>query len=101
MNNVIDISVLLTIIGALTVVTNIIVEVLKKITYSFIPTQFLAVGISEALTIVVYVAYCNYNNLKILWYYNVAAVVVGFMVSYAAMFGFDTLKEAINKAVKK
>lgn len=101
MNNVIDISVLLTAIGALTVITNIIVEVLKKITCDFIPTQFLAVGVSEVLTIIAYAAWCNHSNLATTWYYNIAAVVVGFMVSYAAMFGFDTLKEALNKAVKK
>lgn len=31
----------------------------------------------------------------------VAAVVVGFMVAYAAMFGFDKLKEAIMQLEKK
>ena len=40
MTQIIDIPVLLTVIGFLTVITNIIVEVLKKMTYNFIPTQF-------------------------------------------------------------
>ena len=35
------------------------------------------------------------------WYMVVAAVVVGFMVAYAAMFGFDKLKEAIMQLEKK
>jgi hypothetical protein len=35
----------------------------------------------------------------VIWVHNVAAIVVGFMVAYAAMFGFDTLKEVLNKAI--
>ena len=94
---VIDMSMLLTIIGVLTVITNIIVEVLKKITYSILPTEFLAVGVAEVLTIIAYAAYCRKCSIVTVWYYNAAAVVVGFMVAYAAMFGFEKLKEALEK----
>ena len=93
----IDISMLLTIIGVLTAVTNIVVEVLKKVTYSIIPTEFLAVIVAEILTIIAYMAYCNKCGIVTVWYFNVAAVVVGFMVAYAAMFGFEKLKEALEK----
>ena len=57
MTQFIDIPVLLTIIGILTVLTNIIVEVLKKLTYNIIPTQFLAVAIAMGLTWAVYMWY--------------------------------------------
>lgn len=93
----IDISMLLTVIGVLTAVTNIVVEVLKKVTYSIIPTEFLAVVVAEILTIIAYVAYCNKCGIVTVWYYNAAAIVVGFMVAYAAMFGFEKLKEALEK----
>lgn len=93
----IDVSMLITVIGILTVITNIIVEVLKKITYSIIPTEFLAVVVAEILTIIAYVAYCNKCGIVTVWYFDVAAVVVGFMVAYAAMFGFEKLKEALEK----
>ena len=93
----IDISMLLTVIGILTAVTNIVVEVLKKVTYNIIPTEFLAVIVAEVLTIVLYIAYCNKCGIVTVWYFNVAAVVVGFMVAYAAMFGFEKLKEALEK----
>ena len=93
----IDVSMLITVIGILTAVTNIIVEVLKKITYNIIPTEFLAVIVAEVLTIIAYVAYCNKCGIVTVWYFNVAAIVVGFMVAYAAMFGFEKLKEAIER----
>lgn len=93
----INVSMLLTVIGILTVITNIIVEVLKKITYNIIPTEFLAVIVAEVLTIVFYVCYCNKFGIVTVWYFNFAAVVVGFMVAYAAMFGFEKLKEAIER----
>ena len=35
-----------------------------------------------------------------MWYYVAAAVVVGFAVAYAAMFGFDKLKEALGQIKK-
>lgn len=36
-----------------------------------------------------------------MWYMVVAVVVLGFMVSYAEMFGYDKLMEAIGKTGKK
>ena len=99
MTQIIDIPVLLTVIGVLTVITNIIVEVLKKMTYNFIPTQFLAVAVAMGLTWAVFMWYVLTYNIMTIWIYYVAVIVVGFMVAYAAMFGFDTLKNALNKAI--
>lgn len=91
-----DLAVLLPILAVLTAVTNILVEVLKEVTCRVIPTQFLAVAVAEGLTMTVYLWYTITNNIPTYWYYTVAAAVVGMMVSYAAMFGFDTLKKALN-----
>lgn len=99
MTQIIDIPVLLTVIGVLTVITNIIVEVLKKMTYSIIPTQFLAVAVAMGLTWAVFMWYVLTYNIVTIWIYYVAVIVVGFMVAYAAMFGFDTLKNALNTAI--
>lgn len=46
-------------------------------------------------------AYCQIEGIAVLWYMVVAAVVLGFMVAYAAMFGFDKLKEAITQIKNK
>ena len=60
------ISTLLMIIGGVTILTNIIVQVVKTVTWDKIPTNFLALMVSEALTLAAGAAYaqikgdCNY-----------------------------------------
>jgi purine-cytosine permease-like protein len=95
-----DITVVVAIIGALTVVTNIIVEVLKRATWEKMPTNLLAVIVAMVLTLVAFFGYMAYLGIAVMWYYVAAAVVVGFAVAYAAMFGFDKLKEAIQQMKK-
>ena len=97
MENVFNIPVLLSIIGALVAVTNIIVQVLKNLTWDKLPTNILAVIVSMVLTLVAFFAYCQICSIAVEWYMVVAAVVVGFLTSYAAMFGFDKLKESITQ----
>lgn len=97
MENVFNIPVLLSIIGALVVVTNIIVQVLKNLTWDKLPTNILAVIVSMVLTLVAFFAYCQICSIAVEWYMVIAAVVVGFLTSYAAMFGFDKLKESITQ----
>ena len=87
---------LITVIGSLVAVVNIIVEVLKKFTEKYVPTNVLAVIISMVLTLTVFFAWCSINAVVVQWYLVVAAVVVGFFVAYAAMFGFDKLKEVLE-----
>ena len=90
---------LILIIGALTVLTNIITQVIKPFTQIKLPSEFLATIVSEVLTILSYFAYSSYKGLPVYWYTVVAAVIVGFLVSYAAQFGFDKLKDAL-KSIK-
>ena len=90
-------SVLMIIIGALVVLTNIIVEVLKKFTWDKIPTNFLVVCIAIPLTVTAFYAWAAWAGITVVWYYVAGAVVLGFLVAYAAMFGFDKLREALSK----
>lgn len=92
-----NISTLLLIVGVLVVLTNIIVEVLKKVLWDRLPTNILAVIVALVLTMLAFFAMAAYMGITVLWYYVAAAVVVAFMVAYAAMFGFDKLKEALEK----
>lgn len=94
------ITTLVTIIGILVALVNIIVEVIKKATWDKIPTSLLAVIVSLVLTLVAFFAWAAWSGTAILWYYIVAAVIVGFMVAYAAMFGFDKLKEILTNLRK-
>lgn len=95
--NIIDISTLLVIVGGLMAVTNIITEVLKKITWDKLPTNILVVIIAEALTLASGAAYAQISAIPILWYHIAAAIVLGLFVAYAAMFGFDKLKQALEQ----
>lgn len=93
---IIDISVLLSIVGIITVLTNIITQVLKKITWDKVPTNILAVIVSMVLTLGVFFAYCQIKSVAVVWYTVAAAIVLGFMAAYAAMFGFDKLQEVLK-----
>ncbi len=101
MENYIDMSLILSVVGALVVVTNIIVQVLKKLTWDTLPTNILAVLVSMVLTLCVFFAVCQIKSITVVWYMVVGAVVLGFFVSYAAMFGFDKFKEALDLLQKK
>ena len=100
MESIFDWSIILSIVGILVVVTNIITQVLKKLTWDKLPTNILAVLIAMVLTMAAFFAYCEIKGVAIVWYMIVAAV-VGFFVAYAAMFGFDKLKEAIAQLDQK
>ena len=95
-----NISAIVAIIGALTVLTNIIVEVLKRVTWEKMPTTLLAIIVAMVLTLVAFFGYMACMGYAVMWYYFAAAVVVGFAVAYAAMFGFDKLKEARGQIKK-
>jgi hypothetical protein len=97
MMELVNITTLLTIIGILVALVNIVTEVIKKATWNKIPTSLLAVIVSLVLTLIAFFAYCQYAGIVVLWYYIAAAIVVGFMVAYAAMFGYDKLKEILEK----
>lgn len=101
MEGILNLSTILTIVGILVVLTNIVVQVLKKAVWGKLPTNILAVIVSMVLTLVTFFAYCQIKAIVVVWYMVVAAVVLGFLVSYAAMFGFDKLKEALAQIGKQ
>ena len=75
---------------------NIIVEVVKKL-FPKVPTTFLATILSVVITMVTFFAWAAMTGLTIVWYYVVAAFVLGLFVAYAAMFGFDKFKQALTR----
>lgn len=95
------VSTLLMIIGGVTILTNIIVQVFKSVTWDKIPTNFFALIVSEALTLAAGAAYAQIRGISITWYLVFAAVVVGLLSAYAAMLGYDKLVEALKNWPKK
>lgn len=59
MESVLNWSVIISIIGVLVVLTNIVVQVLKKVTWDKLPTNALAMIVSLVLTLGAFFAYCS------------------------------------------
>lgn len=81
----------------LTVATNIIVQVLKKLTREKIPTNVLAFIVAMVVTLLAFFAVCEIMGWAVAWYMVAGAVALGVFVCYAAMFGFDKLREALEQ----
>lgn len=84
---------ILSVVGALMIVVNLITEIAKKIGLK--KTNLFVVILSEVLTLICFFAYVDIKQINIEWYFVVGAVFVGLAVAYAAMFGYDKLKQAI------
>lgn len=88
-------------IGVLVAVTNIIVEVIKKVTWDRVHTNIVVVFVAIALSLACLFALLTLTASPVQWYYVVGAVIVGFFVAYAAMFGYDKLKEILSSFTEK
>jgi hypothetical protein len=90
----------LLIVAVLTSFVNIITEVVKK-TFDWCSTSkvinLFVLALSEVLTVAVFIAYWQIKEMLITWYIIAAFIVVGFMVAYAAMFGYDKLLKYFEK----
>jgi hypothetical protein len=63
MESVLNWSVIISIIGVLVVLTNIVVQVLKKVTWDKLPTNALAIIVSLVLTLGAFFAYCSIKGI--------------------------------------
>lgn len=87
------ISQLLMIVAVLVIIVNIVTEVIKKV-IEFKTAQSINVFVtvfSIILTILALLGYWQIKQMEITWYLVATFIIVGFMVAYAAMFGFDKL----------
>lgn len=91
------ISAILLLVLILMVITNIITQVLKKATWDKLPTNALAMIVAMVLTLAAFFAGCEIMGVAIAWYMVAGAVVIGFFVAFAAMFGFDKLKQTLEQ----
>ena len=90
-------SAVLLIVAILVVITNIIVQVVKKATWDKIPTNLLVVIVSMVLTVGAFLAIFQIKAVAITWYMIAAVLILGIFVAYAAMFGFDKFREALEQ----
>jgi pilus assembly protein TadC len=92
MSELFTVSTLLIVLTVLVGLTNIITEVVKKITWNKIPSSLLAFIVAIVLSIVALFIFLAVMQYAFVWYYLFIAIIIGFMTAYAAMFGFDSLK---------
>lgn len=89
-----NMSLILTIIGALAFSVSIITEVFKGVgILSKIPTDIVVVVLSITLTLLAFIAYMQYKQQAILWYMIVAAIMAGFLVAFVAMYGWEKMSD--------
>ena len=79
------------IVGILAGLTTIIVEILKQILPDSIPTKIVTIIVSFIITIVYTLVNIAITPTAI------NAIAESFIVSYVAMYGFDSLKEIFNR----
>ena len=56
-----------------------------------------------AVTLLVFLAACQIMGVAVVWYMVAGAIILGIFVAYAAMFGFDKLKQTVEQlnSIKK
>lgn len=92
----------LIIVLVLTAWVNIVTEITKKIiAWDKFPVQVWAMIVSIVSTFIAAAAAAQIFNIYMLWYYWIAAGVLGLLVCYAAMFGYDNLYKQVLETIKK
>lgn len=86
---------------ALIVLTNIFTQVIKKVVNKEeFPAQAIVFVVAEILTFLTMAVVCAIIGVQILWYFWIIAFVVGVLVTYGAIFGYDNLYSQIFEALK-
>ena len=70
---------------------------LKKLTWGKLPTNILAFAVAMIVTLLAFFAACQIMGVAVTWYMVVGAIVLGVFVAYAAMFGFDKLRQTLEQ----
>ena len=81
------------ILAFLVILTNVIVQVLKGATWDKIPTNLLALIVALFLTIAIGIALLQIYGIAVTWWMIAGLIVLGVIVAYGAMFGFDKFRE--------
>ena len=87
-------AVILTIIGILATFVTIVTEFTK--TWGFldrIPTSLQVLAVSMLVSVLSVVIYVQMQKAEMVWYYIVGAIVLGWIVAYVSMYGWEKLTE--------
>lgn len=93
---------LLVVVGALAFLVSVVTEVFKNVGFlANIPTDLIVIILSVTFTLTSFFAYADYVKATVLWYGVVAAIVVGLIVAFVAMYGWTKFKELWDRFNKK
>ena len=87
-------AVILTIIGVMATFVTIVTEFTK--TWGFldrIPTSLQVLAVSMLVSVLSVVIYIQMQKATMVWYYIAGAVVLGWIVAYVSMYGWEKLTE--------
>lgn len=88
-------------IMVLIALTNIFAQVLKKVVNrEEFPAQAIVFLIAEVLTFLAVAIICSIMAVRVMWYFWVIAFIMGVLVAYGAIFGYDNLYSQIGTAIK-
>lgn len=91
------VTTLMSIALGLTILTNIVVQVIKGITYDKIPTNLLAFIVAFIVTGCAFYIWISVKGITVAIWMVIGAIGLAFAVALAAMFGFDKLKELVDQ----
>ena len=91
------VTTLMSVALGLTILTNIVVQVIKGITYDKIPTNLLAFIVAFIVTGCAFYIWISVEGIKVVGWMIVGTIGLAFAVALAAMFGFDKLKELVSQ----
>lgn len=87
-----NLQTILLVMGVLVFLVNAIVEVTKNLyPLDKVHTNYYVTVLSIVFTVLSYFIYLSYSSSKFIWYYLIAAIILGFLVAYIAMLGWDKL----------
>lgn len=87
-------AIILTVIGAMATFVTIVTELTK--TWGFldrIPTSLQVLAVSMLVSVLSVVIYVQMQKAEMVWYYIVGAIVLGWIVAYVSMYGWEKLTE--------
>lgn len=89
---------LLTVVLGLTLMTNIIVQVLKGLLYDRIPTNLLVFLVAVIVTVGTGLALRSYYGVAVTGWSAAGLAALCFLVAFAAMYGYDKLVQLVEQA---
>ena len=91
-------SQILMLVAILAFATSVITQVTKQLPgLVSIPTNLQVIITAMALSVLAVVIYCQWASIALLWYYIIAAVILGFFVAFVAMFGWAEITDLWNR----